>query len=58
MGAAYPLCGVFRFARPALGALFALARTAGWVAHVQEQRQTGMLLRPRAKFVGAVLDAT
>jgi citrate synthase len=39
-------------ARQAPGALFALARTAGWVAHVHEQRQTGTLLRPRAKFVG------
>ncbi len=32
-------------------ALFALGRLAGWVAHVQEQRATGTLLRPRAKFV-------
>ena len=32
-------------------ALFALARVAGWVAHVQEQRTSGTLLRPRAKFV-------
>lgn len=32
-------------------ALFALARVAGWVAHVQEQRTSGVLLRPRAKFV-------
>lgn len=32
--------------------LFALARTAGWVAHVQEQRLAGSLLRPRAKFTG------
>lgn len=34
------------------GALFGLARTAGWVAHIQEQRLTGSLLRPRAKFEG------
>jgi citrate synthase len=33
-------------------ALFALARVAGFVAHVEEQRQSGTLLRPRAKFVG------
>ncbi|MES2398547.1 MAG: citrate synthase [Pseudomonadota bacterium] len=32
-------------------ALFALGRLAGWVAHVQEQRAAGTLLRPRAKFV-------
>lgn len=33
------------------GALFSLARTAGYVAHVQEQRLSGLLLRPRAKFI-------
>jgi len=32
------------------GALFLLGRIAGYVAHVQEQRLTGFLLRPRAKF--------
>jgi citrate synthase len=32
-------------------ALFALGRIAGWVAHVQEQRAAGTLLRPRAGFV-------
>jgi citrate synthase len=37
--------------RQASAALFALGRLAGWVAHVQEQRGTGTLLRPRAKFV-------
>lgn len=42
--------GLSRFAG---GALFVLARTAGWVAHVQEQRLTGSLLRPRAKFIGS-----
>mgnify|MGYP001039035839 FL=1 len=39
--------------RQSVGTLFTLARMAGWVAHVQEQRLSGMLLRPRAKFVGA-----
>ena len=37
--------------RQATAALFALGRLAGWVAHVQEQRAAGTLLRPRAKFV-------
>jgi citrate synthase len=34
-------------------ALFALGRTVGWVAHTLEQRESGALLRPRARFVGA-----
>jgi len=33
-------------------ALFALGRTAGWVAHVREQRASPALLRPRARYVG------
>lgn len=32
--------------------LFALGRVAGWVAHVFEQRRAGVLLRPRARYVG------
>lgn len=32
--------------------LFALGRTAGWIAHVLEQRQSRALLRPRARYVG------
>ena len=30
--------------------LFAVARCAGWVAHVLEQYETGHLLRPRARY--------
>jgi citrate synthase len=33
-------------------ALMALARTAGWVAHVIEQRAAGFLVRPRARYIG------
>jgi citrate synthase len=32
--------------------LFCLGRTAGWTAHIQEQRASGVLLRPRARYVG------
>ena len=33
-------------------ALFALGRTAGWIAHSLEQRAQGFLLRPRARYIG------
>ena len=33
-------------------ALFAIARSAGWVAHIFEQRRSLALLRPRARYVG------
>lgn len=32
--------------------LFAIARTAGWVAHAIEQLESGRLIRPRARYMG------
>jgi citrate synthase len=32
--------------------LFAVGRTAGWVAHVLEQRESPAVLRPRARYLG------
>jgi citrate synthase len=32
--------------------LFCIGRSAGWIAHVAEQRTSGELLRPRARYVG------
>ncbi len=33
-------------------ALFAIGRSAGWIAHALEQNRTGHLIRPRAQYVG------
>ena len=33
-------------------ALFAVGRTAGWIAHAMEQHQDGRLIRPRAAYAG------
>jgi citrate synthase len=35
----------------ALG-MFAIGRSAGWVAHILEQYEAGYLLRPRARYLG------
>ncbi|MBC6447243.1 citrate synthase 2 [Actinokineospora xionganensis] len=33
-------------------AMFTCARTAGWCAHIMEQKRTGKLVRPAAKYIG------
>ncbi|MFC1456918.1 citrate/2-methylcitrate synthase [Microvirga arabica] len=33
--------------------LFAIGRTAGWLAHAIEQRSQATLIRPRARYVAA-----
>jgi citrate synthase len=34
--------------------LFAMARTAGWLAHASEQLHSGQIIRPRARYTGAM----
>ena len=33
-------------------AMFACSRVAGWSAHILEQKRTGRLFRPSARYVG------
>ena len=39
---------------PMYTAMFGCARVAGWSAHIVEQRRTGRLIRPSARYIGAV----
>ena len=33
-------------------AMFGCARVAGWSAHILEQKRTGRLIRPGARYIG------
>jgi len=44
------LCRALGAPAGAAGGIFALGRVAGWVAHIQEQREQSFLIRPRAQF--------
>lgn len=47
------LAAALRLPRGAAVSIFAIGRTAGWVAHAREQRAADYVLRPRARYVGA-----
>ena len=32
--------------------MFTCARTAGWSAHILEQKRTGRLIRPSSRYIG------
>jgi citrate synthase len=38
--------------REAFVPVFALARSAGWIAHALEQRKTGRMIRPQSRYIG------
>lgn len=40
------------FPRDAFTGVFAIGRTAGWIAHAREQALNGRLIRPRSVYVG------
>jgi citrate synthase len=46
------LCHCLGLPRGSAATIFALGRSAGWVAHALEQRAAGYVLRPRARYVG------
>jgi citrate synthase len=37
---------------PLAPAMFACSRVAGWSAHILEQKKTGRLFRPSARYIG------
>jgi len=46
------LCACLELPPGSASSIFAVGRSAGWVAHALEQRSAGYLLRPRALYVG------
>jgi citrate synthase len=44
------LCRALGLPDRSASGLYALGRTAGWVAHILEQRLAGFVIRPRAKY--------
>ena len=45
------LCQALKMPYRSAGAILTVARSAGWIAHVIEQRLAGMMLRPRARYL-------
>ncbi len=50
------LCRALGLPNRTASGVYALGRTAGWVAHVLEQRLAGFVIRPRAKYSLAITE--
>ena len=46
------------FERSEFTAVFACGRVLGWLAHVEEQQQSGRLIRPDSRYVGPSYETT
>jgi citrate synthase len=46
------LLDIAKIPPPLAPAMFACSRVAGWSAHILEQKQTGRLFRPSARYIG------
>lgn len=46
------LLDAVRVPRAAFTPVFAVGRSAGWIAHALEQRQTGRMIRPTSRYIG------
>jgi len=44
------------FPRQAFTAVFAITRSAGWIAHALEQRATGRMIRPASHYIGPKVE--
>jgi citrate synthase len=52
------ICHALGVSGQVAGGLLAFGRTAGWIAHVFEQRAEAFVIRPRAKFIEASARST
>jgi citrate synthase len=52
------MAGALRMPPEMPGALMAIGRTSGWIAHVFEQRTAGEIVRPRTRYIGPPVEAS
>ncbi len=52
------MAGALRMPAEMSGALMAIGRTSGWIAHVFEQRTVGEIVRPRTRYIGPPVEVS